>query len=110
MKLKRLKGRIQILTEALRTKAEMYETPHDALNHIPSGASVRFSRQRNLQKGASAAETCRKTGCIRRRNLQKDGLYPSPHHEKKPQNLHKKASNTTAGGTRPTPRCRDVRI
>ncbi|KAF3606626.1 hypothetical protein DY000_02045095 [Brassica cretica] len=49
----------------------MYETPHDALNRIPSGASVRVSRQRNLQKGASAAETCRKTGCIRRHTMKR---------------------------------------
>ncbi|KAG2242573.1 hypothetical protein Bca52824_095584 [Brassica carinata] len=52
-----------------RHQSRKYETPHSALNCIPSRASARFSLQRNLQK---------------------DGLYPPPHHEKKPQNLRKK--------------------
>ncbi|CAN6863397.1 unnamed protein product, partial [Brassica oleracea] len=62
------------------TKAGIYETPHDALNHIPKRASTRFNH----------------------------GLYQSPQPEKKSQNQRKKASNTTAGGTRPTPWRSDV--
>ncbi|KAJ4889870.1 Uncharacterized protein Rs2_29618 [Raphanus sativus] len=71
----------------ITTKAGMHEKPHNILNRISNRASARFSHQRNLHK---------------------DGLYPSTHHQKNPQNLHKKANNTTAGGTMLTSRHRDV--
>ncbi|CAN6997392.1 unnamed protein product [Brassica rapa subsp. trilocularis] len=89
MKLKTIEGEDSNTYQGLAnaTKAGMHETPHDALNRIPKRANTRFNRLRNLQK---------------------DGLYPSPQPEKKSQNQRKKASYTTARGTRPTPRCPDV--
>ncbi|KAG2298544.1 hypothetical protein Bca4012_009787 [Brassica carinata] len=60
-------------------------------------ATPRTASQNEQALASTVYESSRKMGCIHRHNLKRSL-----------KNLHKKASYTTAGGTRPTPRCRDT--